>query len=162
MAEQGFRAGTVADLSSDGDELDELELATAVLVRNLELLRRRGDLYADLDRAEYLLLRTLDQLGPADIGTLAYAVGLDPSTVGRQVSVMEDKALVLRTAAAHDRRRSIVAPSAEGRRRMELTRQRRRDATARLLGDWTATDKRRLGNLLTRYNKAVARDFLTT
>ena len=42
--------------------LDEIELATAVLTRNFELLRRRSDVYTDLDRAEYLLLRTLDDL----------------------------------------------------------------------------------------------------
>jgi DNA-binding MarR family transcriptional regulator len=154
-------AATVADLC-DGveDGLDVLELATAVLMRNFELLRRRSDAYADLDRAEYLLLRTLDQLGPTDIGSLAAAVGLDPSTAGRQVAVMESRALVDRAPAEDDRRRSIVATTADGRRRMELTRARRREGAAEMLADWSADDLHQLATLLTRYNKAVADRYL--
>ncbi len=155
-------AATVADLC-DGveDGLDVLELATAVLARNFELLRRRTDAYADLDRAEYLLLRTLDKLGPTDIGSLAAAAGLDPSTAGRQVAGMESRALVDRMPAADDRRRSIIAPTAEGRRRMELTRSRRRESAAELVDDWSADDLHQLATLLTRYNKAVAGRYLT-
>ena len=155
-------AATVADLC-DGveDGLDVLELATAVLMRNFELLRRRTDTYADLDRAEYLLLRTLDQLGPTDIGSLAAAVGLDPSTAGRQVAGMESRELVDRTPAAEDRRRSIIAPTAEGRRRMEQTRFRRRESAAEMLADWSEEELRELAMLLTRYNKAVADRYLT-
>jgi hypothetical protein len=59
--ERTFHAGELADrLAETGDALDVLELATAVLVRNFELLRRRTGVYADLDQSEYLLLRTLD------------------------------------------------------------------------------------------------------
>ena len=57
------------------EALDVLELATAVLARNFELLRRRSDVYKELDKSEYLLLRTLDQIGPVDISSLASAVG---------------------------------------------------------------------------------------
>jgi DNA-binding MarR family transcriptional regulator len=159
MAAQS-EASTIAD-PSDGDGLDVLEMATAVLMRNFELLRRRSAVYKELDKAEYLLLRTLDRLGPADIGTLASAVGLDPSTAGRQVAVLESKALVDRTPAAADRRRSIIAPTDEGHRRMETTRARRRDATQEILADWTPDDISELGTLLTRYNKAVADRYLS-
>jgi DNA-binding MarR family transcriptional regulator len=153
---------TVADLGEGvGDALDVLELATAVLNRNLEMLRRRTDVYTDLDRAEYLVLRTLVQLGQADIGSLAAALGVDPSTAGRQVAGLAARGLIDRTAAEDDRRRSIVAPTDEGRRRTDLTRERRRTATADMLSDWTADELRRLGELLTRYNKAVADRYLT-
>ncbi|HEX3588848.1 MAG TPA: MarR family transcriptional regulator [Pseudonocardiaceae bacterium] len=153
---------TVADLGDGvGDALDVLELATAVLNRNLEMLRRRTDVYTDLDRAEYLVLRTLVQFGQADIGSLAAALGVDPSTAGRQVAGLEARGLIDRTAAEDDRRRSIVAPTDEGRRRTDLTRRRRRTATADMLSDWTADELRRLGELLTRYNKAVADRYLT-
>jgi DNA-binding MarR family transcriptional regulator len=154
--------GTVADLCDGSvDGLDILEMSTAVLTRNLELWRRRSDVYTELDRAEYLLLRVLDELGPADIGSLAGALGLDPSTAGRQVAVLEGKALVERTPAEADRRRSIIAPSDEGRRRMEITRTLRRAATADIVADWTETEVRQLAELLTRYNKAVADRYLT-
>jgi DNA-binding MarR family transcriptional regulator len=153
---------TVADLCDGVDDgLDVLELATAVLMRNFELLRRRSDVYAELDRAEYLLLRMLDQIGPTDIGSLAAAAGVDPSTAGRQVAVLQSHGLVDRAAAADDRRRSIVVPTEEGRHRMEATRTRRRAAAAEMLSDWSADELHQLGSLLTRYNKAVADRYLT-
>ncbi|MEV4597948.1 MarR family transcriptional regulator [Amycolatopsis sp. NPDC049253] len=162
MIEPTFAASKLADrLAETGDTLDVLELATAVLVRNFELLRRRTDAYAELDQAEYLLLRTLDELGSADVGTLAGALGLDPSTVGRQGSVLLGKGLVERSPSAADRRRSILTPTEEGRHRMRVTQSRRRNASAELLGDWSEEDLRSFGSLLSRYNKAVARRYLT-
>ena len=56
-----------------------IERQTAVLIRHIELLYRRTDLHDDLDRASYLLLRTLADCGPMDINGLAAALGLDPS-----------------------------------------------------------------------------------
>jgi DNA-binding MarR family transcriptional regulator len=157
MVSQAAVAGLVAEPS---DGLDVLEMSTAVLMRNFELLRRRSDVYADLDKAEYLLLRVLEQMGPSDIRTLASAVGLDPSTAGRQVAGMQSRGLVDRAPAEGDRRRSIIAPTEEGHRRMELTRTRRRDESADMLAEWSAADLRTLADLLTRYNKAVTDRYL--
>lgn len=144
-----------------GDVLDAIEVASAVLVRNFELLRRRTGVHHELDRAEYLLLRTLDAVGPADICTLAAALGLDPSTAGRQVAVMAGKGLVERTPAANDRRRSIISPTEAGAERMAVTRTQRREATAELLTGWSDADLDNLADTFTRYNRAVAEHFLT-
>jgi DNA-binding MarR family transcriptional regulator len=143
-----------------GDVLDVIEVASAVLVRNFELLRRRGGVYNELDRAEYLLLRTLDAIGPADICTLAAALGLDPSTAGRQVAVMASRGLVERTPAATDRRRSIISPTPDGSARMAATRTQRRESTADLLTGWSDGDLGNLAEMFTRYNRAVAEHFL--
>jgi DNA-binding MarR family transcriptional regulator len=140
--------------------LDAIELASAVLVRNFELLRRRSGIYTDLDRAEYLLLRTLEADGPADIAALAAALGVDPSTAGRQVAVMQDRGLVGRQPDQADRRRSIITPTAEGRRRLAATRDRRRAETGMLLDGWTGADLDTLAEMFTRYNEAVARRYL--
>jgi hypothetical protein len=43
---------------------------------------------------------------------------------------------------------------------MEATRARRRAATAEMLADWTDEELQQLGELLTRYNKAIAERFL--
>jgi DNA-binding MarR family transcriptional regulator len=142
-----------------GEALDVIEVASAVLVRNFELLSRRGN-DRDIDRAEYLLLRTLTAIGPADICTLAASLGLDPSTAGRQVSAMADKGLVERSPAATDRRRSIISPTPEGLDRMHAERARRRTATAELLDGWSDADLRALGEMFTRYNRAVAEHYL--
>lgn len=143
------------------DLLGVIESATAVLMRNLELLGRRSDTYTDLDRSEYLLLRALEHTGPADIGTLAGALGLDPSTAARQVAAMQTNNLVTRTLSCQDRRCMIIAPTAEGQRLTEATRQRRLQSTAHLLDGWNFDDLHTLGRMFTRYNQAVAHAYLT-
>ncbi len=142
------------------EPLDVLERATAVLVRNFEMLRRRTDVYAELDQAEYLILRTLDDLGPADIGTLAGALGLDPSTAGRQVSALLRKELAERNPASDDRRRCVITPTDHGRDLMHRTRARRRSTVGELLNDWTPGELDAFARLLTRYNSAVTRRYL--
>ena len=141
--------------------LDVIELQSAVLVRNFEVLRRRGKVYVDLDGAEYLLLRTLEDLGPMDISTLASALGVDPSTVGRQVGAMHADGLVDRAPAPDDRRRTIISVTDEGLRRTETVRRRRRDNLQELLEGWTPEDLETLGVMLGRYNAAVSDRYIT-
>jgi DNA-binding MarR family transcriptional regulator len=135
--------------------LELLEMGATVLVRNFEMVRRRGDVYTQLDRSEYLLLRTLDQLGALDIYSLATALGLDPSTAGRQVAGMHRRGLVKRHPNATDRRRSIISPTAKGHRQMTATRVRLRDVLSELLDGWTQDDLWTLGGMFTRFNQAV-------
>lgn len=149
---------------SEGVEVapvDLIELASAVLMRNFELLRRRSGIYADLDRADYLLLSALDQAGSDDIAALAATLGVDPSTAGRQIGAMQAKGLVTRQPSAQDRRRSMITPTQEGRRRLALTRRRRREETRRLLAGWSQEDLRTLAEMFARYNQAVAEKYLS-
>jgi DNA-binding MarR family transcriptional regulator len=136
--------------------LDVIEMATGTLVRQFEMVRRRTDVFIQLDRSEYLLLRTLDLLGPLDVDSLASAVGVDPSTAGRQVGVMHGKGLVKRAPAATDRRRSIISPTAKGHRYMLATRVRLRDVLAEVLHGWTKGELWILADMFTRFNQAVA------
>ena len=157
--------GSSVDWAAQGcgdDPLGAIEVASAVLVRNFELLRRRSGIYTDLDRAEYLLLRTLDAMGSADICTLAAAIGLDPSTAGRQVAVMQGKGLVERVPGATDRRRSIISPTTAGLGQMNNSRSRRRASTAELLAGWSEDDLGTLAEMFSRYNRAVAERYLTS
>jgi DNA-binding MarR family transcriptional regulator len=140
--------------------LDAIEFQSAVLVRNLEMIRRRGDLYIEADRAGYLLLRVLDERGPMDIGALAGALGLDPSTTGRQVNGVERAGFVERTTAPADRRRSVIALTERGVDAMAAVRRRRLDGTAEMLDDWTETDLRHMAVLLSRYNAAIVQRYL--
>lgn len=142
------------------DPLDLVEVQAAVLVRNFELLRRRGDFYGDLDQAGYLLLRTLEAIGPADINTLAAALGLAPSTAGRQVAAMQQTGLIDRTPAPSDRRRSIVTPTPEGRERANRVRRQRRERLMDLFEGWTEAELRTLGDSFARCNRAVAEHYL--
>jgi DNA-binding MarR family transcriptional regulator len=148
------------DTADESDPLDVIEVATAMLMRNFELLRRRGAGVGELDRADYLLLRTLSALGPSDIVGLAAALGLDPSTAGRQVSAMAAKGLIERNPSPIDRRRSIISPTGTGLARMNTTRTARRQLAEELLADWSPDDRRTLGTMFTRYNRAVIAHFL--
>lgn len=138
-----------------------IERQTAVLIRNIELLYRRTDLHDELDRASYLLLRTLDESGPMDINSLAASLGLDPSTAGRQVCVLKDAGLVERSPAPEDRRRSIVTPTGAGLRQMATVRERRTENLADLLTGWSAGDLDTLGAMFGKYNRAITAKYLT-
>ncbi|MBN9100659.1 MAG: MarR family transcriptional regulator [Pseudonocardia sp.] len=147
--------------TSTTQPVDVIELQTAVLRRNVEMVRRRGEVYVELDPAEYLLLRTLDDLGPMDIRTLASAVGVDPSTAGRQIGAMHAAGFVDRAPAAEDRRRTIISVTVEGLRRTEAVRDRRRENIRELLEDWSPEDLETLGVMFGRYNAAVSDRYVT-
>ncbi len=142
-----------------GAVLDRIELESARLVRHFEMLRRRSDLYTELERAEYLLLRTLADAGPLDICGLAARLGVDPSTAGRQVGALAEEGLVRRTPAPEDRRRGIVELTEAGREVMERVRDRRRGATRELLADWSAQELAGLAEAFGRYNETITRHY---
>jgi len=144
------------------EALAAVELQTAVLVRHFEMVYRRTGIHDDLDRAEYLLLRTLDESGPQDINTLAASLGLDPSTAGRQVSALQAAGLAVRSPAPADRRRSIVTPTPEGLRQMKHVQQLRAECVADLLTDWSDEDVHALGAMFDKYNKSVATRYFTS
>jgi DNA-binding MarR family transcriptional regulator len=138
------------------DTLHRIETEMAVLARSLELLRRRSRIHRQMDRAGYLLLRTLDEAGPMPIHALAERVGLDASTVTRQVATLERNGLAERRSDPADRRCCIVVPSAHGRALMlEVQRQRRERFEAVLTG-WSAADRADLGRLLERLNREIS------
>src|SRR5258708_3108859 len=118
------------------DSLDVVETEMAVLARGLEGLHRRSELYRDLDRAGYLIARTLERTGPVSINGLASALGLDATTVTRQVATMEDGRLVLRRPDPNDGRVSLIGLSQNGRRTMRAVQVARRERIANLLSDW--------------------------
>ena len=97
MAPQGKPETRVDRITPDDrDGLDLIETEMAVLARALEGMHRRSEIYRDLDRASYLLARTLDNTGPVSIKGLASVLGLDATTVTRQVATMEGSKCVVR------------------------------------------------------------------
>jgi DNA-binding MarR family transcriptional regulator len=137
--------------------LDLIETEMAVLARALESMHRRSELYRDLDRASYLMARTLDTIGPASISSLASVLGLDATTVTRQVAAMEASKLVVRRSDPDDGRISLISLAPNGRRKMRAVQLARKERIASLLDDWTEDDLRQLGRLLARFNDDVSR-----
>lgn len=129
-----------------------------MLVRHLDGFGRRSDLYAGVatGRAGYLLLMTLVQIGPATLGRLAAALGLDASTVTRQVAAMEAEGFIARGSDDGDRRRSIISIADPGARLLGDLRARRTERVEALLRDWSGRDVANLGRLLCKLNAAIS------
>jgi DNA-binding MarR family transcriptional regulator len=118
-------------------------------------MNRRSTLYRDLDRASYVLARTLVTDAPVSINGLAERVGLDATTVTRQIATMETAGLVRRKRHPRDGRISLVELTALGRRRMDAVRTARERRIDDLVHDWSDDDRATFGRLLGRLNEAI-------
>jgi DNA-binding MarR family transcriptional regulator len=143
-----------------GSALSGVERQTAVLIRHIEMFHRRTDIHDSLDRAEYLLLRALDEAGAMNINALASRLGLDPSTAGRQVAVLQKAGLVERTPDPADRRCSVVSMTDEGLTLMRHVQKLRTEYVADLLADWDDEELQTLDSTLGKYNASVAAKYL--
>jgi DNA-binding MarR family transcriptional regulator len=104
----------------------------------------------DLSRPAYALLRRIDEHGPATLGELSRATGMDAASTGRQIRRLEELGFVERAPDAADGRVitvSITASGRDARRRVaDVLEAHLRDT----LGRWSARDRHALGELLTR------------
>jgi DNA-binding MarR family transcriptional regulator len=139
----------------DVDPVDVLETELALLQRALERLARRSDIHRDLDRASYLLARTLEATGPISLKALAARLGLDATTVTRQVATMEAAELVHRGGDPDDGRVSLIEVSPRGRRKMRAVQRARRERVSDLLAGWPERDQLEFGRLLGRFSDAI-------
>ncbi|TFV92305.1 MarR family transcriptional regulator [Blastococcus sp. CT_GayMR20] len=138
-----------------------LEREIALLLRRARAISTRlaGELHPELDGAAYGLLALLQDTGPLRASDLVARLGLDKSTVSRQVSNLVDLGLVDRAADPVDGRAQVLTPSAEGAERLERVRQSRRARWEADMSDWPAEDVARLAELLGRLNRiGEARD----
>jgi DNA-binding MarR family transcriptional regulator len=144
------------DNRPDGaDAIGIIELELAKLVRHLETFGRRSSLYVRVDRAGYLAMRVLADLGPLSTNALAHALHLDASTVTRQIAPLERGGLIERRPDPADGRSSSIALSAEGRRCMCDVEQERRRCIEALVSDWDGPDQAGLAAALARLNSAL-------
>jgi DNA-binding MarR family transcriptional regulator len=104
----------------------------------------------DLSRPAYALLRWVDEHGPATLGDLSRATGMDAASTGRQVRRLEVLGFVERAPDTTDGRVVTVSITRSGRharhRVAEVLEAHLRDT----LGRWSEADRRQLGELLTR------------
>ncbi|MCP9944808.1 MarR family transcriptional regulator [Streptomyces somaliensis] len=138
--------------------LDALQHQVAVFARRAEQTRLAGtaQLRTTMDRAAYLLLNRLDQEGPMGVKALAAGMGIDSSTVTRQVAPLVDTGLVKRTSHPEDGRAVVLQLSPRGQARLEEVRRSRRDLMAKVTEGWTAAEREAFCTLLTRFNSALS------
>jgi len=139
-----------------------IELELLKLVRHLETFGRRSSLYRRLDRAGYLALRTIADLGPLSTKALATALNLDASTVTRQIAALETGGFVDRRPDPNDRRSSTIALTAEGRLMMGGVEQERRQGIEALVRAWDDREKSLLGRMLSKLNASLVQNGRST
>src|SRR4051812_17514014 len=115
---------------------EETHEAYVRLEREIGLLLRRSraistrlaaELHPDLDGAAYGLLALLQDAGPLRASDLVHRLGLDKSTVSRQVATLVSLGLVDRAADPDDGRAHVLTPSPEGTARLAKIRDARRN-----------------------------------
>ncbi|MGY1601253.1 MarR family winged helix-turn-helix transcriptional regulator [Geodermatophilus sp. SYSU D00815] len=132
-----------------------LEREIGLLLRRSRAIQARlaGELHPDLDGASYGLLALLQDSGPLRASDLVNRLGLDKSTVSRQVAGLVALGLVDRAADPEDGRAQVLTPSAEGATRLARIREARRARWEADLSDWPASDVATLAELLGRLNR---------
>jgi DNA-binding MarR family transcriptional regulator len=133
----------------------QLEREIGLLLRRSRAISARlaGELHPDLDGAAYGLLSLLQDTGPLRASDLVARLGLDKSTVSRQISHLVDLGLVDRAADPVDGRAQVLTPSAEGSTRLARIRDVRRARWERDMSDWPSSDVATLADLLHRLNR---------
>jgi DNA-binding MarR family transcriptional regulator len=142
----------------DSGLLDDLQHQVALFARRAEQTRLGGvgQVRNTMDRAAYLLLNRLDKEGPMGVKALAAGMGIDSSTVTRQVAPLVDTGLVKRTSHPEDGRAVVLQLSPRGKARLEEVRSSRRQLMALLTEDWAEDERDVFCTLLTRFNEALS------
>ncbi|MBO8187611.1 MarR family winged helix-turn-helix transcriptional regulator [Streptomyces spirodelae] len=150
-------SGTAPEAASGTAVLDAMQHQLAVYARRAEQTRLGGLGQArnSMDRAAYLLLNRLDQEGPMGVKALAAGMGIDSSTVTRQVAPLVESGLVKRTSHPEDGRAVVLQLSPRGEARLEEVRSSRRNLMQLITKDWSEEERGAFCKLLTRFNNAM-------
>lgn len=140
--------------------VEGIETELLMLARWLEAVQRRQDY--PMERAAYLLLRSLQLNGPQRVAELAGALGLDGSTVTRQLAALDRGGHIRRTTHPDDARATVVGVTHAGRRAADAIRRHRQDRIAGHFADWTPAEQRELNDVLHRLNDVLRKVATTT
>ncbi|MDI2128828.1 MarR family winged helix-turn-helix transcriptional regulator [Yinghuangia seranimata] len=138
---------------------DRLQHEVALFARRAEQTRlgAAGELRYTMDRAAYLLLGRLEAEGPMGVKALAQAMSIDSSTVTRQVTPLVDQGYVDRVPNPDDGRAVLLRLSEIGLDRLHQVRRARIQLMAEMCAEWSAEDRERFTELLTRFNQEMVR-----
>ncbi len=123
-----------------------LRMATRLVTRHYD----RALAPAGISTNDYSILVRLGEQGPLPLGAFAATLGMDRSTLSRELAPLDEAGLIETTADSGDRRRRVLALSPAGRRRVReayplwkaaqrsLVAEFGADRTASLLGELNA------------------------
>jgi DNA-binding MarR family transcriptional regulator len=144
--------------SAKRSSTEAIERELVMLARWLEAAQRRQDY--PMDRASYLLLLRLEHEGPQRVAALASSLGLDGSTVTRQLFALDASGWVVRRTDPSDARATVVAATPAGIVAMDALRRYRQRRIDTLLDDWSAAELTELGRALGHLNEVLERNAL--
>jgi len=123
--------------------------------RDDELVREAG---ISLDRALFRLLVAVERMGPIGVVELAERVGVDYTTVSRQVAKLDGLGLVARQGSAADRRvrEAIITP--EGKLVTDKIDAARERMSRAIFDTWDEKDIADLVRLMRRFADAFRQD----
>lgn len=152
--------GTMSTVSTRNDDLRAIESEVASLIRRVKrvIAERAREVHPELHPMTYFILTHLATHGPLRGADLSDAFGMDKGGVSRQVQALVDLGLVERKPNAEDRRAILLDATDEGRERLEVMSQNRRDRFDERLADWSDADLRSFAQQLAAYNQALADD----
>src|SRR5271157_4061508 len=146
---------TIQEVDRTGTELDAVERAIERLLRlyGSRKVHARRALAAGvvISQPGFSLLRRLQEEGDLSVGELARMTQMDPAAAGRQIRLLEDEGLVMRTKDSEDGRVIVVCVTpngAEVRRRMGAVGERH---MTDVFADWSPADRQQLAVLLPRF-----------
>ena len=109
-----------------------------------------SDIGIDVDRSAVVILDTLHHDGPMRMSDLAHKIGLDRSTVSRQVASVVAAGLVGRAHDVGDARASMLSLSLRGQTvRQKVARSWQRIAMD-LIADWSFEEQVEFGRLMSK------------
>jgi DNA-binding MarR family transcriptional regulator len=132
--------------------------------RQLALLLRRArrlsvaiaaEVHPGLDATSYGMLVLLDEHGPVRAADIVGFLGLDKSTVSRQLTALADLGLAERLPDPTDRRASLVQVTEVGHGRLARAREDRMVHLREFLHSWPEQDVAELARLLGRLNEST-------
>jgi len=135
--------------------LADVEVEVAILFRRADTSRAVVSPAGTLERSAYQILLVLDRQGELNINALAQVLGLDASTVTRQVVAMERADLVERRRDDEDRRSVVVHMTDHGGHELDDHRSARAELYGRVLADWDDEDRAALAAMLHRLNTSL-------
>ncbi len=103
----------------------------------------------------WAILTALHRRGELRVSELAEQLGLDQSTVSRQLKPLDAAGLIRRQTHDGDRRVAIVSLSEQGDTAYSAVRQRWLDDLTWFMRNWTDTDRAHFGELAERFSDEV-------
>lgn len=126
---------------------------TLLLRRSRAIHDRLGNRLLGGSDGAYALMVLLADVGPLHASDLVVRLGLNKSSISRQVASLADAGYITRVTHPTDGRIQVLSITGPGHRRLSELRDERRDRWQADLADWPTSDIAALGALLDRLNR---------